>query len=298
MSLAALIDNPDAVRAALPSKPVVYHRDPAELRALTTREEVDALIDRECLARQYLAVIKDGEAIDPRAYRDDDALMPRRGSMRRYLNDGHTVSLRGLHELMPPVAELCEGIARETGYRVRANAYYTPAGAQGLRYHYDPYVTLVAQLSGRKTWPIHPPMVPNPVQEHLSFLATGFTDEQLHHLANVPPPEEYTLAPGDVLWLPRGWVHAPYTVGDEPSLHMTFGLKQRTPQWVAAQLVGDLLDQALMDPAMREDVAPEELLNSSGPLVHTVRKYLLGALLSLPEDDAVQIIRAAAHRNI
>ena len=236
MSLASLIDDPQKALATWPVLPKFYHRDPASFERLLTPAQVAALIDNECLARQYLAVFKDGGKVDPRAYSSDDHLMPRRGSMRRFLDQGHTVSLRGLQKLLPPVAGLCADLATETGCVVHANAYYTPAGHSGLRYHYDPYVTLVVQLAGRKVWPIHPPMVDNPVREYLSFTDMGFSEKQLEFLANTAPPIERELAPGDVLWLPRGFVHAPYAVGDEPSLHLTFALKQRTPHWVASQL--------------------------------------------------------------
>ncbi|MER8044362.1 cupin domain-containing protein [Streptomyces sp. NPDC094032] len=109
-------------------------------------------------------------------------------------------------------------IQGETGCLVHVNAYLTPPGAQGLKYHYDPYVTLIVQLSGRKAWPLHPPFVENPMTEHGNFLERGFTREERHHLAHTAPVRTFTLEPGDVFWLPRGFVHSPYAVGHEPSL--------------------------------------------------------------------------------
>ncbi|KQX52809.1 hypothetical protein ASE09_06015 [Streptomyces sp. Root66D1] len=53
---------------------------------------------------------------------------------------------------------------------MHVNAYLTPPGAQGLKYHYDPYVTLIVQLAGRKAWPLHPPFVENPTTEYGNFL--------------------------------------------------------------------------------------------------------------------------------
>jgi len=292
--LAALIDDPQGVLSALPNEPQRYHRDPLAFEYLLTRAGVDALIDRECLARQYLAVFKDGGRVDPRAYGTADQLMPRRGSMRQYLNDGHTVSLRGLQKLLPPIAGLCADVEQETGFQVHANAYYTPPGRSGLRYHYDPYVTLVVQLAGRKAWPVHPPLVENPVREHLSFTDIGFTDDQLRYLANTPPPLSYELEPGDVLWLPRGFVHAPHAVGDEPSLHLTLALKARTPHWLAERIVTDILDTAIRDPGMRAELAPSDLLDGTEGVVQAARDYLLGALLSMDTKQAAEGVRLAA----
>lgn len=53
-------------------------------------------------------------------------------------------------------------MTHELGYRVRTNTYLTPAGGQGLTYHYDPYLTLIDQLHGRKAWPMHAACIDSP----------------------------------------------------------------------------------------------------------------------------------------
>ena len=45
-------------------------------------------------------------------------------------------------------------------------------------------------------------------------------------LPHLTPPQKITLQPGDILYVPRGCIHATHTKGlgtDEPSLHLTVG---------------------------------------------------------------------------
>lgn len=292
MSLTTLLDDPDEILRAWPTAPRVYHRHPKSFRPLLTREEVDDWIDSDCLAMRNVALLADGKPVDPRAYKDGD--MPKRGALRQHLNDGGTISLRGMERLKPSLAALHREVALETGYRTHVNAYYTPAGQHGLRYHFDPYVTLILQVAGQKAWPTHPPFVANPVREYGSYHLIGFTPDQLAYLANTAPAQTYTLEPGDVFWLPRGYVHAPYAVGDEPSLHITLALKERTWQWLAGQLAEGIVTEALKDPEMREAIPPAVLLGDSGDAIRDMRDYLVGALKNYDPDAAAGLIRTAA----
>ncbi|MFJ3904235.1 JmjC domain-containing protein [Streptomyces sp. NPDC090025] len=212
---------------------------------------------------------------------------------RAHLDDGGTVSVRQLQTIKPSLSVLRREIQRETGCLAHVNAYLTPTGAQGLKYHYDPYVTLIVQLSGRKTWPLHPPFVEHPTLEHGNFLERGFTPEERRRLAHTPPARSFTLRPGDVFWLPRGYVHSPYTVGDEPSLHLTFALKERTFHWLASEMTREILSQALADPALRAAIPPDALLRAPEDAVRWTREYLIGALLLREADELAELARTA-----
>ncbi|MGW3294503.1 JmjC domain-containing protein [Streptomyces xiamenensis] len=294
MALAALVDDAEQYLGAWPTTPHLCHRSPAAFHSLLTREEVDDLIDHDCLALRNVVLLKENRPVETHRYTDGDA--PRRGALRRHLNEGGTLSLRRLERLKPSLAVLHRELVEETGYAVHINAYCTPAGAQGLKYHYDPYLTLIVQLSGSKAWPIHRPFVANPVRGHLSFHQVGFTAQQRHYLEHAAPEETYTLRPGDVLWLPRGYVHSPYTVGEEPSLHLTIAFKERTWHWVAGQLTEAVLERALHDPAMRGAVAPRDITTDPVRAVKEMRAYLVGALLTLDQGAMAGLIREAALR--
>jgi ribosomal protein L16 Arg81 hydroxylase len=292
VSLNLLLDNPTEVLAKWPREPLRSHRDPAAFEHLITLDEINRLVDADCLALRNVALLKDSKIVEKAAYADGD--MPRRGALRAHLNAGGTLSLRQLERFSPAIARLYDDLRQETGFLVHVNAYLTPPGCQGLKYHYDPYVTLILQLSGSKTWPVHRPFTENPVREYGSYHEVGFTSEQLEFLAYTAPLQSFTLEPGDVLWLPRGWVHSPYTEGAEPSLHLTVAFKERTYHWLAGQIMAELLAQALVDPEMRQEVPPAELTSAPGRAVEEMRAYLIGALLRMDQGEAAELVRAAA----
>ncbi|MFC8276096.1 JmjC domain-containing protein [Streptomyces sp. NPDC057271] len=273
------------------TRPLLFRRSPQALAGLLSIEEVDALVDAECLPARNVVLLKDGKVLERQTYIDGD--MPWPGAVRAHLDSGGTLSVRQLQTLRPSLSILRREIQDETGCLVHVNAYMTPPGAQGLKYHYDPYVTLIVQLSGRKTWPIHPPFVENPTIEHGNFLERGFTFAERRYLANIPPARTFTLEPGDVFRLPRGYVHSPYTEGDETSLHLTFALKERTFHWLASEMTREVLSQALVDPALRAEIAPARLLTSPEEAVRRTREYLVGALLLMEPASMAELARRA-----
>lgn len=296
MPLADLVDDVPRILEHWPTRPTLHHRSPRALAALWSLAEVNALVDSECLPARNVVLLKDGKVLERHTYTEASGDMPRPGAVRSHLDGGGTLSVRQLQTVKPSLSLLRREIQEETGCLVHVNAYMTPPGAQGLKYHYDPYVTLIVQLAGRKTWPLHPPFVENPMTEHGNFLERGFTPAERHYLANTPPEQAFTLEPGDVFWLPRGFVHSPYTEGDETSLHLTFALKERTFYWLAAEMTRDILAQALADPALRAEIAPTRLLSCPEKAVRWTREYLVGALLLTEPARMAELARRAASR--
>ncbi|MEU9057803.1 cupin domain-containing protein [Streptomyces sp. NPDC048430] len=292
MPLADLVDNVPNILEEWPVKPVLFRRPQQDLAKLLTIDEVNTLVDAECLAARNVVLIKDGKVMERHTYIDGE--MPRPGAVRAHLDDGGTISIRQLQTIKPSLRRLQREVQEETGCLAHVNAYMTPPGSQGLKYHYDPYVTLIVQLAGRKAWPLHRPFVENPMKEYGNFLGRGFSDDERHYLANTPPSETFTLEPGDVFWLPRGYVHSPHTVGDETSLHLTFALKERTFHWLAERIAEEILSQALVDPALRAEIPPATLLFDPASAIEWTRKYLLGALLLQPSEEVAELARKAA----
>ena len=128
--------------------------------------------------------------------------------------EGATVVANYLHQVSPRVARLCRALEAFFHQPFQANAYLTPASSQGFGAHFDVHDVFILQLAGRKHWRIHPPVVELPSEELLRSVSTeGLT-----------PALEAVLAPGDLLYLPRGWVHEGWAVEGEPSLHLSLGL--------------------------------------------------------------------------
>lgn len=154
----------------------------------------------------------------------------------------------------PPLAEFCRELEAELGHPAQANAYYTPASAQGFAVHHDTHDVFCLQVEGEKRWLVYPPVLELPLKQQKYVPAMGEPGE---------PVMDVTLRAGDMLYLPRGWLHQAMT-SDVPSLHLTVGISVAT--W------RDAMREAL-DEAAREEVelrrgvaldgeAPEGLLEA------------------------------------
>lgn len=294
MSLALLIDHPERVRAEWPTEPIRSRRNPEEFARLLTLAEVDAWIDTGCLAMRNVSLLKDGIPVDPRVYEDPaQPDMPRPGYLRRHLDEGGTLSVRSLERLKPSIAKLYKDLESELGYTIHVNAYLTPGESQGLHYHYDPYVTAILQLSGSKEWPVHKPLVQDPTREWGGFKERRFTHEEMDYLANTAPDLTFRLIPGDAFWLPRGYIHAPYTVGEDPSLHLTVAVKERTRYWLMSQVFDQITQGLMADADMRATIPPDAIAADTERSVEEVRRVAMAALATLDVPRAARSIRRA-----
>ena len=144
--------------------------------------------------------------------------------------DGATLVLQSLHRMHPPVGRFCRELAAELGHATQCNAYVTPAGdAQGFDFHHDTHDVFVLQVSGRKRWIVHAPVLPLPLPSQARS-GEGLVPEGAEPLLDVE------LEAGDCLYLPRGYVHAALTT-DEHSVHLTVGVLSTTWYDVLADAV-------------------------------------------------------------
>ncbi|CAL8072348.1 unnamed protein product [Calicophoron daubneyi] len=117
------------------------------------------------------------------------------------------------------------------GCFVGANVYLTPPASQGFAPHYDDIEGFVMQLEGTKLWRVYAPRnsyetLPRTSSPNLSELELG------------EPILTVNLEPGDMLYIPRGFIHQACTPSDRHSLHITVSTYQKHT-W------GDLLSSLL-----------------------------------------------------
>ena len=165
---------------------------------------------------------------------------PVSGAMARRLFEGDraTVRLRAPQERLRDLRRLCRRLEDEFGSTVGANAYLTAADAQGFAPHWDDVDVFVLQVEGSKKWTVR-----GPPRDSLKLPRASSPDFGNDDLAALypDPPVEVFLRPGDVLYLPRGFVHSAATTG-EPSLHLTLSA-HRNNAWI--DLLERLLPRAL-----------------------------------------------------
>jgi ribosomal protein L16 Arg81 hydroxylase len=157
---------------------------------------------------------------------------------------GATIVLQGLHHNWLPLARYCRHLEAHLGHPVQANAYYTPAGSQGLPVHHDTHEVVSLQVSGSKRWLVYEPVLELPLKNQRYRSALGEPGE---------PVLDVTLRAGDTLYLPRGWLHQALT-SDDDSLHITVGINVR--RWVDEARVE--LDAAEGELAFRQTIDAEE----------------------------------------
>ncbi|SEO97565.1 cupin domain-containing protein [Trujillonella endophytica] len=167
----------------------------------------------------------------------------------RLFAEGSTVVLQGLHRLWPPLIEFADALAADLGHPTQVNAYVTPPSSRGFSAHYDVHDVFVLQIAGEKHWRIHAPVHPDPLRsqpwtDHRDAVAAAAEGE---------PVIDAVLRPGDVLYLPRGYLHSATALG-EVSAHLTVGIHPVT-RWAAAEAALDLVRElAAGDPELRRSL--------------------------------------------
>lgn len=189
-------------------------------------------------------LVKEGKPLPVGAYTRSGRVggQPYRGAadpvrMFQAFADGATVVLQSLHRSWAPLARFCRDLELTLTHPVQANAYLTPAGAVALAPHHDTHDVFVLQVHGHKHWRVCQPVVEAPLPRHHSRAELA---------AAQPVLFEAELAPGDCLYLPRGFVHSAAAQQDA-SLHITIGIHVAT----AHDVLAALLDRAADHPTFR-----------------------------------------------
>ncbi|XP_072979010.1 uncharacterized protein [Typha angustifolia] len=152
-------------------------------------------------------------------------------------NDGYSIALRGMEFRFDKVAAIAACFADLFGQpSVGANLYISPPRSQGLARHYDDHCVLVWQLFGKKQWMVSPrptcllPRLYEPL-DSVSILEN-----------NICEGMRILIEEGDILYIPRGYVHEAHTLIDESeseisasadySIHLTLAIEVELPfEW-------------------------------------------------------------------
>ena len=162
--------------------------------------------------------------------------------INREYSSGATIALPAIHRIWEPLGELCHAIERCFDHPAHANVYITPGNTTGFIPHYDTHEVFILQIAGKKHWRVFDPPLPLPHRTQ-TFSPQGYVP--------ATPVLELDLEPGDLLYLPRGYVHSASTT-DSCSAHVTLGITVFT--WV--ELVSELLLSAKSRPEFRRSLPP------------------------------------------
>ncbi|MEO7006254.1 MAG: cupin domain-containing protein [Terrimesophilobacter sp.] len=206
---------------------------------------VDELVARRAVRTPFVRMAREGVVLSPDRYTSGGgygAEISDQLDSEKVLSEfanGSTLVLQGLHRTWPALAEFIRQLDEDLGCSCQVNAYITPASARGFDPHYDVHDVFVIQIHGEKAWTIHEPVHPDPLAAQPW---SGHRDAVAEQAAGAPYLEQ-TFAPGDVLYLPRGWIHSATALGGT-SIHLTIGVSSRTRYDIVRQLLTDLADNA------------------------------------------------------
>ena len=189
----------------------------------------DEILSTRGLRTPFIRVAKDGAIVDAAGFTGPggvgatvaDQVVDNR--VMELFASGHTARPAGAPPLLAAARGFRGRAQRGSGHPVQINAYITPKQSQGFSAHYDVHDVFVLQIAGSKRWVFHEPVHPDPLPSQPWTRYRGAVEAR----AAEEPSADDVLEEGDVLYLPRGFIHSAEALGGV-SAHLTIGIHSHT----------------------------------------------------------------------
>jgi hypothetical protein len=184
------------------------------LKALFGWEVLDTALRSPGFPTDRLRVMVDEQRVGDALYLDAKTGSLRPDALQSLAEQGATLVVDGISRVVGALADLARGIERELSGSVNCSAYVSFGERSAFLPHFDDHDVLIVHLQGSKAW-------------------CGYGQNQRFPVRRGPtqrvgaPEWETVLEAGDLLYLPRGEVHAAVPVV-WPSVHLTIGIGERT----------------------------------------------------------------------
>ncbi len=224
---------------------IITRGEPNYYADLCSLQDVDYIISATDLRHPAIRLVKNGSEIPLRQYATNvpwgNDVFTGVADVTKVLTEyrrGATIVLQAMHRNWRPLALFCRNLEAYFTYPLQTNVYLTPPSAQGFAPHYDTHDVFVLQIAGSKHWRIYGSPLPLPDRSLPSGSVKVHIGEPVHEL---------DLTPGDLIYLPRGYIHEALTSESE-SLHITVGIPPVT--WI--DVFSEALDLCHQDPRFRQ----------------------------------------------
>jgi ribosomal protein L16 Arg81 hydroxylase len=210
-------------------KPLVIERGkPDYYSGVLSMADIDAIVGFRQLKYSQLKIARAEQAQPDKVfYVDSDSTSDTNRLFHAY-DHGDTVALNFAQCYWEPAARLCSALESFFHFPAGVNVYVTPRNSQGFPPHFDSHDVFVLQVEGAKSWRIY----------SREDMPCGMDDSQLIPREMLGAPlRVFRLTAGDLLYLPRGYVHEARAT-DTSSVHVTVGVRSFT--WT------DLLSEMLV----------------------------------------------------
>lgn len=271
-------------------------RDMDDFTDLFSLAAADELISSRGLRTPFLRMVRNGVTVPNHSFTSGGGVgasiadQVHDSKVRELFAGGATVVLQGLHRIWRPIGDFVRTLAAELGHPVQANCYVTPPQSRGFDDHYDVHDVFVVQVHGHKEWCVHAPVLIHPLRNQ----PWDDHKDAVRHAAVEPPLRVVTLAPGDCLYLPRGFIHSARALGGV-SAHLTLGIHCWTGHHVATALADAALGHLAVAEEIRASLPPGATVEDTDA-VESVRAALQTALAEVPIDQ-VRATLGAMSRN-
>jgi len=185
---------------------------------------------------ENVRMLRDGVLVPRQLYTSNGGKRIKVDAFHDLLSQGVSIVVEKIDRSILQIGQLAAAIEREMGIQTQVNAYLSFSKGGAFTPHWDPHDVLAVQVRGRKRWRFWKAAVPNPVE----------MCDTVPIEANAAPDQEIELAPGDVLFIPRGEIHVA-AVSAECSVHLTIDLRSET----GIDFLNHIQKKAVQDPLLR-----------------------------------------------
>jgi Cupin superfamily protein len=221
--------------------------DPTRAETLLPWQDIDTLLSTHGLS-ENVGIWRDSVLVPRQFYTSSEGKQLNVRALHDLLAQGVSIVVDGIHRSIPQIGRLAAAVEREMGLYTNVNAYLSFSKGGAFKPHWDIHDVLAVQVHGRKRWRFWKTVVPHPVE----MADTVPID------ANAVPEQEIELAPGDVLFIPRGEPHAA-AVSAGWSVHLTIGLRSAT----GIDFFNYIHKKASQDPLLRMNLPRKVLVEQS-----------------------------------
>lgn len=197
---------------------LIQRNDEAYYGRVLSVDDVDSVLARNDITFPDVRLVANGKSVSPETYtrksrHSDQVRIVDSDKIYAALAAGTTVVMNGLHRSLEGLSSLTSALEQELLIPTQTNVYLTPRSSQGFTAHWDTHDVMVLQIAGSKRWLVYDSPVELPT-ENMPF--------ELESWNRTEPTREACLSAGDLLYLPRGFIHEAKST-DTYSIHITVG---------------------------------------------------------------------------
>jgi hypothetical protein len=212
--------------------------DPTRAATLLSWRDIDTILSEHAFD-ESLTLMREGVRLPRHLYTSGEGTRLNVRAFHDLLPEGVSIVVDRVHRLIPKIGQLAVAVERQMQIHTGVNAYMSFAKGGAFKPHWDIHDVLVVQVYGNKRWRVWKAEVPHPIE----------MADQSNLDASVAPDQEVEMAPGDVLFIPRGEPHDA-AVSTNHSVHLTIGLLSQT----GINFLDHLHKEAAKDPVLRMDL--------------------------------------------